>query len=262
MTFDQLLSAVQSENELTIPADWTQGRASFGGLIAGLIFARMQSLVADGRPARSMQVSFVGPVEADIPTTFEAEILREGRAVSQVMGRIIQNGQTRLVCLASFAGDRESVIKVEALPAPEAADVDQCNELPYIKGVTPGFIQYIAMRWAFGDLPFTGKGGREMGGWMRFREPPAVITDEHLIALIDAWPPAMLAHLKGPAPASSLNWTLDIMHPRPEILPDDWLLYRAITDHAESGYGNARAEIWTAKGELVALSRQTVVVFG
>jgi acyl-CoA thioesterase len=262
MTFDQLLSAVRSGNELTISSDWSQGRASFGGLTAGLVFARMQGRVANERPVRSMQVSFVGPVEASVPAVFETEILREGRAVSQVMGRIIQNDETRLVCMASFAGDRESVVNVEALPAPEAKPVEQCNELPYIKGITPGFIQYIALRWAFGDLPFTGKGGREMGGWMRFREPPEAITDAHLIALIDGWPPAILTHLKAPAPASSLSWTLEIMHPRPNIQPEDWLLYRAITDHAESGYGHVRAEIRTAAGELVALSRQTVAVFG
>ncbi len=262
MTLDQLLSAVRSENELTISSDWSQGRASFGGLTAGLVFARMQGKVADERPMRSMQVSFVGPVEAEVPAVFEANMLREGRAVSQVMGRIVQNDEARLVCMASFAGDRESAVNVEALPAPEAKAVDQCYELPYIKDVTPGFIQYIAMRWAFGDLPFTGKGGREMGGWMRFRQPPEAITDAHLIALIDAWPPAILTHLKAPAPASSLSWTLDIMHPRPDVKPDDWLLYRAVTDHAGSGYGHVRAEIWTSAGELVALSRQTVTVFG
>lgn len=262
MTFDQLLSAVQSENELIIPSDWAQGRAAFGGLTVGLIFARMQSLVAEGRSVRSMQVSFVGPVEPGVPAVFEAEILREGKAVSQVMGRIVQNGEPRLVCMASFGGDRESVIKVDALPAPGAADIDQCYELPYIEGVTPGFIQYIGMRWAFGALPFTGKGGREMGGWMQFRMPPEVITDAHIMALIDAWPPAVLPYLKAPAPASSLSWALDIVHPRPEIMPGDWLLYRAAIDHAASGYGYTRAEIWTEKGELVALSRQTVTVFG
>ncbi|HTN33599.1 MAG TPA: thioesterase family protein [Marinobacter sp.] len=262
MTFDQLLSAAQSGHELIIPPGWKQGPVTFGGLTTSLIFARMQALVAEGRSVRSLQTSFVGPVKAEVPVVFEAEILREGKAVSQVMGRIVQSDEVRLVCLASFSGDRESVIRVDPLPAPEVADVEQCRELPYIKGVTPEFLRHVSMRWALGAFPFTGQGGREMGGWIRFSEPPATFTDAHLIALVDAWPPAVLSLAKGLLPASSLNWTLDIVHPRPEIMPDDWLLYRVVIDQAALGYSHTRAGIWTARGELVALSNQTVAVFG
>lgn len=262
MNFEKLLEVAASGGEFTIPSSWAQGRASFGGLIAALVFDRMAHIVAPGRPMRSMQVSFVGPVTPDEPATVEAEILREGKAVSQVLGRIVQGGEPRLVALASFGGDRESAVAVESVPAPEAKAVGDCQPLSYIKGVTPEFTQHIEMRWAFGGFPFSGVGGREMGGWMQFREAPETITDAHIVALVDAWPPAVLPHLKSPAPASSLSWALDIMHPRPEIRPDDWLLYRATIDQAGAGYGHTQAGIWTSRGELVATSRQTVTVFG
>ena len=108
MTFDELLRAARGSEELTMPESWSQGRATFGGLTAALMFERMEKLVAEGRAMRSLQVSFVGPVEPEVPASFEAEILREGKAVSQVQGRIVQKGETRLVCLASFGGDRDS----------------------------------------------------------------------------------------------------------------------------------------------------------
>lgn len=262
MNFERLLEVAAGGGEVTIPSSWAQGRASFGGVIAALVFDRMAHVVAPGRPMRSMQVSFVGPVTPDEPATVEAEILREGKAVSQVQGRIMQGGEPRLVALASFGGDRESAVAVESLPAPDARAVEACQALPYIKGVTPEFTQHIEMRWAFGGFPFSGAGGREMGGWMQFREAPEAITDAHIVALVDSWPPAVLPHLKSPAPASSLSWALDIMHPRPEIKPGDWLLYRATIDQAGSGYGHTQAGIWTSRGELVATSRQTVTVFG
>ncbi|MBZ2167186.1 acyl-CoA thioesterase [Marinobacter sp. F4216] len=262
MTFDQLLAAVRSDNELVIPGSWGQGRASFGGLLAALVFERMAALVGEGRAMRSLQTSFVGPVAPGVPARCEAEVLREGRAVTQVQGRIVQNGEPRLVCLASFGGDRESAVQVDALPAPKATPVEQCQALPYIEGVTPAFTQHIEMRWAFGHMPLSGKGGREMGGWMQFRDEPLSLEDAHIVALVDAWPPALLPHLKGPAPASSLSWALDILHPRPEIKSGDWLLYKAGIDQAGAGYGHTHAGIWTASGELVALSRQTVTVFG
>jgi acyl-CoA thioesterase len=262
MTFDELLSSVRESREVVIPASWGQGRATFGGLVAALAFDVMASKVAPGRAMRALQVSFVGPVEPDAPAIIEAELLRGGKAVSQVQGRILQNGETRLACLASFGGDRESSVQLAPSPAPEAVPVDQCQELSYIPGVTPEFTQHIEMRWAFGHMPFSGKGGREMGGWMQFRETPSVLTDAHIVALVDAWPPALLPHLKGPAPASSLSWALEIVHPRPAMKPGEWLLYRATIDQAGAGYGHTHAGIWTERGELVALSRQTVTVFG
>ncbi|WP_166251876.1 acyl-CoA thioesterase [Marinobacter salicampi] len=261
MNFDELLAG-DDKSGLTMPASWGQGRATFGGLVAALAFDRMEKAVAPGRPMRSMQVSFVGPVTADEEVVVDTRLLREGKAVSQAQAHLLQNGETRLAALASFGGGRDSTVNVEALAAPEAADPETCESLPYIRGVTPEFTQHIEMRWAFGSMPFSGKGGREMGGWMRFRSAPEIMTDAHIVALIDAWPPALLPHLKQPAPASSLSWAFDIVHPRPEIKADDWLLYRATIDQAGSGYGHTHAGIWTRQGELVALSRQTVTVFG
>ncbi|RBW49474.1 acyl-CoA thioesterase [Marinobacter sp. F3R11] len=262
MTFDELIALGRTGKELEMPATWSQGRATFGGLVTALLFDRMERVVAENRPVRSMLVSFVGPVEPGASAVFDAEILREGRSVSQVEGRIVQNGEPRLVCLAGFAGDRESAVCIDGTPAPEAKPVDQCQSLPFIEGVTPGFIRYIEMRLAYGSMPFTGGSGREMGGWMRFREVPEVMTDAHIVALIDAWPAPVLQHLKSRVPASSLSWTLDIIHPRPPVEPGDWLLYKAKIDQAGNGYCHFDAEVWTPRGELLAISRQTVTVFG
>jgi acyl-CoA thioesterase len=258
MTFDELLRTSASEPSVTIPASWSQGRAAFGGLTAALVFERMVSVVAEDRPMRSMQVSFVGP---ETPAMLSAESLREGKAVSQVMGRIDQDGESKLVALASFGGDRDSAVDVGALMAPEAKQANLCKGLDYIEGVTPEFIQHIEMRWAFGNLPFSGKGGRELGGWVQFRKTPKTLSDAHVIALVDAWPPTVLPHLASPAKASSLSWGLDIVHPRPALEPGDWLLYRATIDKASAGYGHTQASVWTARGELVAISRQVVMVF-
>ncbi|TBW56229.1 thioesterase family protein [Marinobacter halodurans] len=261
MHFDELLAGVENDS-LVIPASWGQGRATFGGLVAALTFLKMQAAVQPGRPLRALQVAFVGPVTVDEPVSFEVELLREGRAASQVQGRLVQGGEVRLSALASFGGDRESSVQVSPDPAPEAPAPEQCPELGYIAGMTPEFTRHIEMRWAFGHFPFAGRPVREMGGWMRFREAGEAMGDAHVIALVDAWPPAVLQHLKQPAPASSMSWSLEIVHPRPEMKADEPLLYRAVIDQAGGGYGHTHATIWNGQGELVALSRQTVTVFG
>ncbi|MCH8499740.1 MAG: thioesterase family protein [Marinobacter sp.] len=260
MHFDQLLE-LNASDTLIIPGSWGQGRATFGGLVAALVFGRMSRAVPAGRPMRALQVSFVGPVAPDQPVTIDVKVLREGKAVSQVEGRLLQAGQVQLVVLGSFGAGRDSAVALAGPDAVAMASPAQCQALPYLPGVTPEFVKHIDMRWGLGALPFTGKGGRQMGGWMRFREPPEALRDEHLVALVDAWPPAVLPLLRQPAPASSLSWSLEVVHPRPALAADGWLRYLASIDQAGEGYGHTQATIWSEQGELVALSRQTVTVF-
>jgi acyl-CoA thioesterase len=142
--------------------------------------------------------------------------------------------------------------------------VDDCPELPYLKGVTPEFTRYLAMRWAVGGMPFSNTPSREMGGYVRLRgeEQVSEVTESHLLALVDAWPPAVLPFLKSPAPGSSLTWTIEFVQPVPKLTTDQWCQYLATIEYARDGYGHIAAQLWTPSGELVALSRQTVTVFG
>ncbi|WP_339431173.1 MULTISPECIES: acyl-CoA thioesterase [unclassified Pseudomonas] len=263
MRFCDLLEAVRREPELTIPAEWAQGRASFGGLVAALQYEAMRAKVPADRPVRSLAITFVGPVEPEVPVTFQVDVLREGKAVSQVLGRAMQNGQVVTLVQGSFGASRASEVAVPALPAPEMKPLDDCQELPYIKGVTPEFMRHLAMRWSVGGLPFTGNTSRDMGGWVRLRgdvkdEP---VTESHILALVDAWPPSLLPHLKKVAAGSTLTWTVEFVQPLRDVSTLDWCKYRVETEYAADGYGHAAAKLWSAGGELIAMSRQTVTIF-
>ncbi|UCJ15680.1 thioesterase family protein [Pseudomonas sp. MM211] len=264
MNFSALLEHVQRTPEsLSIPADWGQGRASFGGVVAALVYAVMRSKVPADRPPRSLAISFVAPVAPDTEIRFEAEVLREGKAVSQVLGRALQNGEVVALVQGSFGAPRSSSVMVEAQPAPVLKSVESSQELPYIPKVTPEFTRHLGMRWGLGGLPFSGSQSREMGGWVRFRDQERVETldEAHLLGLVDAWPPAVLSLLKGPAPGSSLTWTIEFIQPLVSVTSDQWCLYRAEIEHARDGYGHVAAALWTSNGELLAISRQTVTVF-
>lgn len=265
MTFSELINAVRSNPQAVIvPAEWGQGRAGFGGLAAMLVYEAMRAVVPDGRPVRSLAITFVGPLAVDTPVSLEAEVLREGKAVSQVLGRAVQNGQVVTIIQGSFGAGRESAINVAAEPAPVLKPVQECPELPYLKGVTPEFTRYLAMRWAVGGMPFSNVPSREMGGYVRLRGEEKVepVEVSHLLALVDAWPPAVLPHLKTPAPGSSLTWTIEFVQPIPTLNTEEWCPYLAKIEYARDGYGHIAAQLWTPSGELVALSRQTVSVFG
>lgn len=265
MGFSELLQAVRDNPQaVRISAQWGQGRASFGGLVAALVYEAMRTKVPAERPPRSLAITFVGPAAPDVPISFEVEVLREGKAVSQVLGRAVQDGQVVTIVQGSFGAGRESRIVVKSEQAPQAKAVDECQEMPYIANVTPEFTRYLAMRWAFGGMPFSNNPSREMGGWVRLRDQDSAepINEAHLLALVDAWPPAVLSHLSSPAPGSSLTWTIEFVQPVGELSTLDWCLYRAQIEHARDGYGHVAAALWSPKGELLAISRQTVAVFG
>ncbi|KIZ35232.1 acyl-CoA thioesterase, partial [Stutzerimonas stutzeri] len=164
MELCELLQAVRDNpGSVVVPASWGQGRAGFGGLVAALVFESMRAKVPDGRPLRSLAITFVGPLALDTPASFEAEVLREGKAVSQMLGRVMQDGQVVTIVQGSFGAARSSVVDVAAEPAPAMPPVEACQELPYVAGVTPEFTRYLAMRWGIGGLPFSGNASREMG---------------------------------------------------------------------------------------------------
>jgi acyl-CoA thioesterase len=263
MDFSDLLDAVRRQPQaLSIPAGWGQGRASFGGLVAALQYEVMRANVPADRPVRSLAITFVGPVEPDVPVSFEADVLREGKAVSQVLGRVVQKGQVVTLVQGSFGASRPSEVAVTAHPAPEMKHWDDCQELPYIKGVTPEFMRHLAMRWSVGGLPFTGNKSRDMGGWVRLRgEKNEAVTEACILALVDAWPPALLPHLSKPAAGSTLTWTIEFVQPLLELNTLDWCKYLADIEHAADGYGHVAAKLWSADGRLIAMSRQTVTIF-
>ena len=98
-------------------------------------------------------------------------------------------------------------------------------------------------------------------GWMRLKKAPQVFQDEHLIAVIDAWPSTVLQQLKKPAAASTMNWNLEFTQHAETPGPGEWLAYQAETSHAADGYVFGDASIWNPQGQLLALSRQTVGLF-
>jgi len=265
MTFCELINAVRdTPRAVTIPAEWSQGRACFGGLMAALTFEAMRAEVPEGRPVRSLAITFVGPAEPGVPIAFDVEILRHGKAVSQVLGRTTQNGQVMTLIQGSFGAPRESMINVAAAPAPTFKAADDCTELPFVKGLMPDYLRFMEIRWALGGMPYSNTPSPAIGGYVRFRDEQQArpMTEAHILALVDSWPPAVLPHLSKPAPGSSLTWTIEFVQPQPALDTLQWCSYQAVIEHARDGYGHTAAMLWGPEGELIAISRQTVTVFG
>ncbi len=246
---------------LHLPDDWMQGRAGYGGLLGALSLKSMRAHVPAARKVRSLLVAFVGPVGKGA-FTIQAKVLRAGKSVTQAAAEVVQKGAVCCTVLGSFGDDRESAIRIAPAACPKLIAPESAMELPYIDGLTPAFTRHYHYRWALGDLPFSGKGGREIGGWIQFREPVACLTEEWLVALADAWPTPVLSSLTAPAAASTVTWEMGFVHlDRLTCTEKDWWGYHAQADSAEKGYLHERAAVWDPEGRLAVYSRQMVTVF-
>lgn len=262
MSVDQYLSLAQSGDSLTITPDWGQGRTTFGGLSAALALAHMQP-DTEGKTLRSVSVSFCGALQTDKPLSLSRKVLRSGKSVSHLQSEVWQEGALCTQVNACFGSERESAIDV-AHPNLCNGEAGSGQRMPFIKGLTPEFTRHIAFSYVDGGLPFSNSKANHLKGWMRFNEGSGDMTDAHLLALIDAWPPTLLQKLKGFAPCASVTWSVEMVTPLNQITPlhsTDWLWYEAEIRQAHHGYGHTEARIATADGTLLALSRQLVAVY-
>lgn len=263
---DALFGSAAS-GSVEVPTGWGQGRATYGGLVAGLLLARAEALVGDAsRRLRTANVVFVGPV-APGPAQITGEVLRAGSSASTVAVRIVQEGEVRSTLTGVFGAARASVIARSAdHPAPGIPSPAEVEAVPYVEGLMPEFFQHVELRFATGSPPFSGAAEAAFGGWMRFRTPPSQMGDRELVALTDAWPPAVAPLFSGPTPMSTLSWTIDLLgngdEPGAPGDPEAQWQYDVRTITASGGYGQSTARVWDASGHLRALSRQTIAYFG
>jgi acyl-CoA thioesterase len=264
MNFDDVISAVHASaaHTVTIPEKWGQGRATFGGMVAAAMFEKITPHVAPDRPVRSVMVSFVAPV-APGAMEVSVKVLREGKAATQVQAMAYQNDQVCAVILASFAGDRESMVNVAPDQAPVFKTPDEVQTFPFIPGLTPDFTQYFDYRYTLGQMPFMGSEQTAMGGWIKLREDAEqAISVSAILALLDAWPPAVFSMLKKPAAGSSLTWNISFVAVPTDCRANDWWQYQAQIQSSAKGYSHIDASLWDKNGNLTVTSRQTVSVFG
>lgn len=265
MTFDQYLQQARHGDSFAINRSWQQGRTIFGGLTAALVLAYLDTQCKEAADLRSLAVSFCGKVAADVPVTIRHAMLSQGKSITQVNGQLLQQGNVVTQVTACYAHERESDLLFEAanmdLPEPGSG-----QKVPFIEGLAPDFIQHMTMDLHQGQFPFTNSREKELAGWMKLREAGGQMTNAHLLGLLDAWPPVVLQNLKRPAPAATVTWQVELVRPLAQFeenLPaDSWVYFHDKTVQAQSGYTHTEAQAFNQQGQLLALSRQLVSVYG
>ena len=189
-----------------------------------------------------------------------ASLIRAGKNVTLAEARILGEGGLACLVIGTFGAARPSSIQIAAPQAPTVLAPEGLRELPLIAGMAPNFLHHFPCRFGLGLPPFCGGKEAKNAIWLRHREPTGH-AETDLVALADVIPSPTLQLLKKPSPASSLTWMLELLEAAPQQGEGWWRMDSEATSAAD-GYIAQTATLYTPQGRAVALSRQSVVVFG
>lgn len=258
--FSELMQSAQEEPgacTMDVPDDWLQGRSVFGGLQAAVAVRAMRTLTP-AMPLRTLQTLFAAPVPGGRMRA-QAQILRSGKSTTHVEARILNGSETLALVVGVFGTARESV--VEVMPRQPEIPGHRSIAFPFVPGFTPNFTQHFESHWLRGSPPFAGREDREIVVRTRMRDSGNA-SEAHVLAIADLIPPIALSYLRKPSPGSSMTWMLEFLTDAYTRLPlDDWRVDAELV-FAGEGYTSQSAMVWGPGGVPVALSRQSMVVFG
>lgn len=259
MNLTDLLHAAQRDGasvSADVGDDWLQGRSLFGGLQAALAWAAMRAQVPVELPLRTFQMTFLEPVPAG-SVSAHARVLRAGKNTVHVQAELGAPDRPLAVAIAIFGSGRSSAVARRMAPAP--ADALR-KPLPYVPNLAPRFMQQFETVLTAGAPPFAGVPVERVGFDLSLRDPgPA--SEGHLLAIADFIPPVALSWMSKPAPGSSMTWMLEVLDGFADQPLRGWRTDSEMTA-ARDGYTSQTTTVYAPDGRAVALSRQSMVVFG
>jgi hypothetical protein len=262
MTYSEVLASLGPEGGgwvADVPETWLQGRSLFGGLQSALALRALRTLVPSGIPLRVLQTTFVAPVPAG-KVRVETRLLRQGKSVVHAEARLVNGGETACVVIGIFGAARASRAIAAPKRRPPAAG-SEAFDLPFLPGLSPSFAQHFQSRWLAGPLPFSR--ASEVLAFIETRlRDPSPMNEEVLVALADLPPPMAFAMLDERVAGSSLSWTLELLVTDLGRFPNAGNVLECELVAGGDGYTSQSVTVWAPTGEALALSRQSMVVFG
>jgi acyl-CoA thioesterase len=263
MLFSETMASIRQSGAgwaADVGEDWSQGRATFGGMVTALGNETMRRVVPASLPLRGLNTTFVGPLLAG-PILVDVKILRVGKSVTIAQATLISADAVAATVTGIYGLPRESSMRIPLAAVEKARAVDELPDSTLPPGTGPVFLQYFGMRWAEGTRPYAGSPLKRSKAYIRHRDT-AALSESHAVALMDVIPSPVLQMMTKPAPASSLIWTLRFLSHDFQFGTDEWWRIDTDVSSTADGYANQSSIITNPAGVPAALSEQLVAVFG
>src|ERR1700736_443418 len=114
MRFSDTLNSIVLHDQgctAVIGEDWSQGRATFGGMVAALGNEAMRRLVPADRQLRGLETIFVGPTLAG-SVQIQAEVLRIGKAVTIAGARLWSDNKVAATLTGVYGAARAAASSI------------------------------------------------------------------------------------------------------------------------------------------------------
>jgi hypothetical protein len=210
------------------------------------------------RPLRTLTAEICGPVLPG-PAQIRVEPLRSGTGISTLAARLEQDGVVLAHAVAVLGRTRTSDVDFCDLAPPEAPPWRDVAPFPLQPPVGPTFAQHFELRCT-GPLPFSGGPEPIVAGWVRARDPGTARDDAYVVAMADAWWPAVFSRFSAPRPMATVAFTLEIVGSLEGLDPAAPFLHAARAVVSRGGYCVEHRELFGEDGRLVAYNHQTFVV--
>lgn len=259
MTIASLLEPITGQPgpaHLAHASDWMQGRTLYGGASALVAYTMAVRAFPDLPPLRAGQVAFVAPVGEEI--ALKAEIIRQGRNVTQVRSEILSEGKVALSAFWLFAEGREPNAVRRSDPPENWPGPPEANE-PVSSGPMPSFIKS-NFELRYGQVK-SADHGATVRRWARLTETHDLDPVSKLVLMGDVMPPGAMRAMQRLGPISSINWSFNVLDAESRSR-DGWYLAENASQHADAGYSSERLRMWDADGRQVLDGLQCVAVFG
>lgn len=259
MTIASLLEPVTGQPgpaRLTHATDWLQGRTLYGGASALVAYTMAVRAFPGLPPLRAGQVAFVAPVGEEIALT--AEIVRQGRNVTQIRSEILSEGRVALSAFWLFGEGREANALVPAPPLDDWPGPAEDNAHVAMDGAPSFIANNFELRYG---QPKCAEHGATVRRWARLTEAHDLDPVSKLVLMGDVMPPGAMRAMQRLGPISSINWSFNVLDTESRSR-DGWYLAENASQHANAGYSSERLRMWDADGRQVLDGIQCVAVFG
>lgn len=247
-----------SDNRWTthLTDNWNIGDNPNGGYLLSPLAKAMASVSGHPDPI-SITTHYLRPGTANADAEVEAEVVRIGRTVGTVRGRLAQAGKTRIESIAAFSDltTGSEVVPIEVPPAPLPPPDECVSRRELEQGVDLPIMSRVDIR-IHPDHAIAGSGrDAEITGWIRFNDDRPV--DALALTLFaDAFPPPLFSKVGFIGWVPTIELTVHVRR-RPV---EGWIRGHFRTSDAAGSRTIEDGLLWDESGALVAVARQVGLV--
>jgi len=239
-----------------LTSEWHIGENPNGGYLLAPLARAMQSLSGHPDPL-SVTTHYLRPGTGDADAEIEVDVVRTGRTVGTVRGRLAQEGKTRLESIAAFTdlGNNDAVVDIEA-PVAELPAPDDCvSRRDLEQGVILPIMNRLDVRIHPDHAVAGANDEATISGWIRFDDGRPVDAMS-LPLFADAFPPPLFAMVGRIGWVPTIELTVHVRR-RPV---EGWIRGHFRCSDAAGNRTIEDGWLWDESGALVALSRQVGLV--